>query len=226
MRLRLSSVALFLMFVVAIIGGVLFYIQDNDIAFNLFRRDSSTPSPQPDGIANNEPFTSITPTLFAPPPTPGPQPTSVASANLREIPADTTIFIPRAAIYSHVIQAYLDGTSWDVSKLGTHVGHLEGTAWVDQPGNVVLSGHVEMSDGRPGVFANLGELQVDDFIELQSGNEVHRYVVREIRFTVPNDLEPILPSTTDQLTLITCNAYDFFTDTYEERMIVVAERVG
>ena len=223
MRLRYGRPSLFILILFAIIAGIAFYLYDN-------QPDPITPTPTSAAVASVptfEPITTITPTLFAPPPTPGPAPTSMASRGLlNEIPANTTIFIPRAGIYSSIIQAYLNGESWDVSQLGTHVGHLEGTAWINQPGNVVLSGHVEMADGRPGVFANLSDLAVDDIIIVNTNSIEYRYIVREIRYTTPDDLNPIMPTTIERLTLITCDSYDFLTDTYRERMIVVAERWG
>lgn len=142
-----------------------------------------------------------------------------------EVPPDSTLFIPSAAILSDIVQAYLDGQSWDVSQLSTNVGHLEGTAWVDRPGNVVLSGHVEMSDGRRGVFASLDELQEGDLLVLTSEGVEYTYVVTDVYITEPDDLAPLQPTTSEhRLTLITCGAYDFFSDAYLERVIVVAER--
>jgi LPXTG-site transpeptidase (sortase) family protein len=83
-----------------------------------------------------------------------------------------------------------------------------------------------MSDGRPGVFANLGELARDDIIVVTTNGEEHRYIVTDVYSTIPDDLQPLMPTTSDRLTLITCNSYDFFTDSYLERTIVVAERLG
>lgn len=143
----------------------------------------------------------------------------------QEIPNDASIYIPRALVVSNVIQAYLDGSSWDISQLRSNVGHLEGTAWVDQPGNVVLSGHVELSDGRPGIFADLQLVQVGDVIQVFSSDVFHKYMVTQVYTTLPNDLEPLMPTAEDRLTLITCNSYDFLSNAYLERVIVVAERM-
>ncbi len=152
-------------------------------------------------------------------------PTPVALAGRSEVPTGTTLFIPNAAIYSDVIQAYLNGQSWDISQLRQRVGHLEGTAWIDRPGNVVLSGHVELSDGRPGIFAQLETLSPNDVIMLESQGQQHTYYVTDVYRTTPDDLTPLQPtSSTHRLTLITCGEYDWVSDRYEERVIVVAER--
>ena len=144
-------------------------------------------------------------------------------ANLPEIPVDTEIFIPTAGVNSRVVQAYLSGNSWDVSQIRANVGHLQGTSWLGQNGNIVLSGHVERADGSAGVFANLDLVEVDDPIQLMVNGERRVYIVTEIRTTTPEDLSPIMPTRSEQLTLITCGAYDFFQDAYLERLIIVAE---
>ncbi|NWF70929.1 MAG: sortase [Chloroflexi bacterium] len=137
----------------------------------------------------------------------------------------TTLFIPTQGILAPVIQVFLDGLSWDIRNLGTNVGHLQGTAWLDSPGNIVLSGHVEMSDGRLGVFASLNQLAQGDLIVLQHGSEERRYSVRSIGRVQPTDLSVLYPTLNEQLTLITCEDYDFFQNSYLERVVVVADRI-
>jgi LPXTG-site transpeptidase (sortase) family protein len=140
---------------------------------------------------------------------------------------DASIFIPAAGIFAPVIRVYLDGVSWNVDNLGTNVGHLEGTAWMGSgTGNIVLSGHVEMRDGSAGVFASIDDLNAGDLIVLTEGTEARNYAVTEVYTVAPDDLSPVYPSTTDRLTLITCDGYDFLRNAYTERVIVVAERIG
>ena len=142
-----------------------------------------------------------------------------------EVSADARIFIPSVGIDERITQAYLDGTSWDVSHLGTSIGHLQGTSWVnDGPGNVVLSGHVELSDGRRGVFAELDEMNIGDMIILTENGEEIRYIVVAIQEVQPDDLTPLYPTAFDRLTLITCGGYDFFSDEYRVRTVVTADR--
>jgi LPXTG-site transpeptidase (sortase) family protein len=145
----------------------------------------------------------------------------------RDTVSGATLFIPAAGIYAPIIPAYLDGQSWNVNDLGMNVGHLQGTAWMDlSPGNIVLSAHVELRDGRQGVFAPLKELSAGDIIILRRANEERRYVIVEIGNVEPTDLTPLYPTTTDRLTLITCDDYDFFRDTYATRTVVVADRLS
>lgn len=144
----------------------------------------------------------------------------------REITSGATLFAPTAGISTVVIQSYLDGTSWDVRELGTFVGHLQGTAWLNQPGNIVLAGHVELADGRQGVFASIGQLSVGDPIILTQDGEQRIYAVRELREVNPDDMSVLYPTSGEQLTLITCTNYDFLRDIYHERLVVVAVRAA
>lgn len=150
-----------------------------------------------------------------------------SSHGLPTIPRGSHLFIPSAGIYTPIVQAFLDGTSWDVSGLGENAGHLQGTPWISDPGNVVLSGHVEMADGRLGVFANLSVLKIDDLIVITDENGVENvYVVRRIWNTRPDDLSPLYSEEKDTLTLITCDEYNFLENSYLERTIIRAERLG
>lgn len=137
------------------------------------------------------------------------------------------IVIPEIAISAEITTAYLDGTSWDVSRLGNSVGHLQGTAWFDDfVGNIVLSGHVELSDGRQGVFAPIGELNAGDIIQVFEADQERTYMVVDVYEVEPSDLEPLYPTDFDRLTLITCGGYDFFSDSYQIRTVVVADRLS
>lgn len=133
--------------------------------------------------------------------------------------------IPGAGVRANIVDAFLDGVSWDIGSLGANIGHLEGTAWDGQPGNIVLAGHVETTNGGRGVFASLEGLAEGDLIVLTVGEEERQYRVSQVARVAPDDLTPLYPSQKDRLTLITCDSYDFFWNVYNERVVVVAERV-
>ena len=213
MRLRFGRPSLPLLMFFAALFGIAFYVYDN------WDRGASAAA-VPTSVVTLSPSVTATP---VPSPTPPPV-TSIPGR--QEIPEDTTLFIPTAGIFSYVVQAYLDGTSWDVSQLRSNAGHLEGTPWVNQPGNVVISGHVELSTGQPGIFADLIDVQIGETVIVHSVGTDYVYVISDIYNTRPDDLQPLMPTTTDRLTLITCNSYDFLSNTYQERVIVVADRVS
>ena len=133
---------------------------------------------------------------------------------------------PTAGINSHVVQTYLNGISWDVSDLGANIGHLQGTAWTHQPGNIVLAGHVERVDGRAGIFASINEMNIGDPLIIQQNGEERMYRVTQMFTTAPDDLTIMYPTDHERLTLITCDSYDFLADTYRTRFIVIANRVA
>ena len=140
---------------------------------------------------------------------------------------NAVIYAPKSGINATIIDVYLDGKSWDVSQLGMNVGHLQGTGWFGKVGNIALAGHVEMGDGRPGVFKNIDKMEKGDPIILQLGDLQQDYKVTEIKRVKPDDLSVLTPTTVDRITLITCDigAYNFLSNVYLDRIVVVAERV-
>jgi LPXTG-site transpeptidase (sortase) family protein len=163
-----------------------------------------------------------TPTMAAASATAIPTATAVPQAS---VPLNS-ITIPMAGIHAPIIEVYLSEGSWDISNLGANAGHLQGTAWFDAPGNVVLAGHVEMSDGRKGIFATLREMKTGDPIVVSYQGDSREYAVSELRTVSPDDLSVLSPSDTERLTLITCDRYDFISDQYQERVVIIADRVS
>lgn len=204
------------LFVAALVAGIIFVIVDNPPAPGAPALPIGTTAAIMPTLTNTSP-----PTATA---TADPEQESRAYIS-PDISADARLMIPTAGINARIVQAFLDGISWDVSRLGPNVGHLQGTALPGEPGNVVLSGHVELSDGRGGVFSRLNDVSVDDLIMVQVDGREWVYVVTEIGRTAPDDITPVMPDGTDRLTLITCDSYDFLSDSYLERVIVVATLV-
>lgn len=207
---RFSGVTFAMM--LGMIAGVLFLMNNGwspaGASATRLTPDDTLPPPQPQAPAispTHDPFVQSRPVM-------------------QEITAGATLFAPTAGISTTVIQSYLDGVSWDVADLGTAAGHLQGTAWLDRPGNVVLAGHVELADGRRGVFANIDQLSIGDPLIITQNGTQHVYTVTELRKVEPDDLTVLYPSASAQLTLITCSDYDFLRDIYHERLVVVAQR--
>jgi len=140
---------------------------------------------------------------------------------------NAVIYAPKSGINATIVDVYLDGQSWDVSQLGTNVGHLQGTGWFGKSGNIALAGHVEMGDGRVGVFHNIDQMEKGDPIILQLGDLQQDYQVTEVKRVKPDDLSVLAPTTVDRITLITCDmgAYNLLSNAYLDRIVVVAERV-
>lgn len=99
-------------------------------------------------------------------------------------------------------------------------------------GNAVFAGHGDFVDVGPAVFWHLRDLVQGDMIEarLKDGT-VYRYRVAAMATVGANaetdDLGRVLgPTEQEVITLITCNGtFDPATQTYDDRLIVRAERI-
>lgn len=173
------------------------------------------------------------PTRSAPSPTSVPTeptviPTQVSTTPPRQIPtatvpaptqhyAPTRILIPAINLDASVIAVGWTVTEQNGEKVSEwnvpaerRAGWLNTSALVGVPGNTVLVGHQNV-DGR--VFENLEYLQLGDEIQLQAGNELHKYIIA-LKTIVPEKDQPlevrlenarwIGRSNDERLTLITC----------------------
>jgi LPXTG-site transpeptidase (sortase) family protein len=176
----------------------------------------------------SSPAAPVLPTTTPAPPTLAPTftaaPIVIPTATIPVISA--RLSVPTAGILTPVVDVYLDGVSWDVSYLGNNAGHLQGTAWLDETGNIVLAGHVENFDGGAGVFASIDDLRLGDPVVLSDGAQVKYYAVTEVKTVQPDDLTVLYPTQADRITLITCDGYDFVNNSYQTRVVVIAERAS
>ncbi|MBC8099885.1 MAG: sortase [Armatimonadetes bacterium] len=211
-RQRNPFANLFTLILLGALAGVVFIVYDQV-------RTSNAPAPL---VSPTVVVAAVLPTL-----TPTVMPTAIPT-NSAGIVQLAQLSIPRLGVFAPIIQVYLDEQSWDVSQLGRNVGYLQGTGWLDQaqPGNVVLSGHVELRNGETAVFAALKQLAIGDQIIVLYKNTERIYTVTQSTTVDPDDLTPLYPTENEQLTLITCDAFDFFQNAYQKRIVVVAERVS
>jgi LPXTG-site transpeptidase (sortase) family protein len=111
---------------------------------------------------------------------------------------------------------------WDVTWLAGQAGYLEGTAFLTLPGTTALAAHAVEATGLPGPFASLESLAYGESIVILSGGSAYTYEVRENLLASPDDLSPLRHEEYDWLTLITCEAYDPFSESYGYRLVVRA----
>jgi LPXTG-site transpeptidase (sortase) family protein len=142
-----------------------------------------------------------------------------------DIPAETYLVIPSVDVQAQIVRVYVGEGTWDVRQLGARVGYLEGTSPPGQNGNVVLAGHVELADGRKGVFATLKQVLIGAEVLVIREGKTTRYSVSSVSETTPDDLTPVQPTDDDRITLITCDDLDLTRLRYQNRIIVVAQRV-
>ncbi|MFQ3535115.1 MAG: sortase [Aggregatilineales bacterium] len=176
--------------------------------------------------------------LPAAPPTPTViRPTAAAAlptAQPSPLPSRQLPFRVAAAsvnLLAEIVPLYFDMKidTWNLDYLYNQAGHLEGTANLDEGGNFVLAGHVELGDGQPGPFARIGELRKGDLISIFRDNsattEVILYAVTDVLIVAPNDFSVIRNRGYEELTLITCTDWDAQKYDYLKRVVVRARRL-
>jgi sortase A len=111
----------------------------------------------------------------------------------------------------------LEGT--DERTLRRAVGHIPGTPFPGQPGNVAIAGH------RDTFFRALRNVREDDEITLMTLGGSYRYRVDSIKVVGPADTQVLDNSGGDILTLVTCYPF-YFVGSAPRRFIVRAQRIS
>lgn len=91
----------------------------------------------------------------------------------------------------------------DDSTLLRAVGHIPGTAWPGQPGNIGLAGH------RDTFFRSLGEVRPGDSIRIETLSGSFVYRVRWKRVVTPRTVSVLQAGTVPSLTLVTCYPFHY-----------------
>jgi sortase A len=121
------------------------------------------------------------------------------------------IEIPRIGVSVAVLQ----GTTSRTLRLG--VGHIKGTAFPGEPGNIGIAGH------RDTYFRALKDIRRDDEIQLETATGIARYEVDWIQITSPSDVGVLAPAAESSLTLVTCYPF-YYIGLAPKRYIVHARR--
>jgi sortase A len=120
------------------------------------------------------------------------------------------IEIPRLGV-SAIIKA---GT--DARTLQLAVGHISGTAFPGEEGNVGLAGH------RDTFFRRLRDIRPDDTIRVTTPGAVYSYVVERTDVVEPNDVWVLDRTPQPMLTLVTCYPFTYV-GSAPQRFIVRAQ---
>jgi LPXTG-site transpeptidase (sortase) family protein len=139
-----------------------------------------------------------------------------------------SINIPALGVNSGITEFALNGRSWNINPWEGGIGHLQGTGWFDNGGNIALGGHSWLPDLTPGIFANLHTVQPGDHVIITVNGEQRTYAVAHVTSVSMYDLSVLYPVDGEQLTLITCDAASFDPNSnfYAQRVIVTAHRVA
>jgi sortase A len=106
----------------------------------------------------------------------------------------------------------------DRRTLRRAVGHIPGTTFPGQNGNVVLTAH------RDTFFRPLRNISRDDIITLTTVQGRYRYRVLSTQVVSPDNVSLLDPTQNETLTLITCHPF-YFVGAAPNRFIVRAERI-
>ncbi len=135
---------------------------------------------------------------------------------------DVWLELPSLGVKVPIVGVPLVDNKWDLSWLGSQAGWLDGTAFPSWQGNSALTGHVTLSNGKSGPFANLGSLKWGDKIIVHAYGSAYTYEVRENKTIAPNDTSVLKHEDNAWLTLITCKTYSETKNTYANRISVRA----
>jgi LPXTG-site transpeptidase (sortase) family protein len=139
---------------------------------------------------------------------------------------DFWVEIPRLGVNMNIVGVpFGDDSNWNLTWLGRDAGWLEGSAYPTHAGNSALTAHAYLPNGQPGPFAKLGDLSYGDQIIVHLAGEKYIYEVRENSRVRPTSLTILEHEDYPWLTLITCKAFNPFSDDYTYRIAVRAVQV-
>ena len=146
------------------------------------------------------------------------KPQSGPSASPEEAPAVAAdgligrMEIPRLLLSVIVVEGI------DKITLRRSVGHIPGTAFPGQPGNVGLAGH------RDTFFRSLKDVRIKDEVRFSTLKGIFTYEVESLRVVEPEDVRVLAASDENVLTLVTCYPF-YFVGPAPRRWIVRARQV-
>jgi sortase A len=130
-----------------------------------------------------------------------------ASLSLKLEPAIAVLSIRRL----HLTVPVFEGT--DDMILNRGVGRIVGTDSPGGMGNFAIAGH------RDGFFRGLKDIQLGDFVEIETPTERDTYVVEATKIVEPKEVSILQSSPFAMITLVTCYPFYFIGDA-PERFVV------
>lgn len=146
----------------------------------------------------------------------------IGGTPLLTLPGDLVIEIPSLDLREEIVGIPLGSEGWDVTWLGGRVGYLQSSAFPTTPGNSVITGHVYLSNGLPGPFERLRDLQWGDQVFIDAWGQRYVYEVRQVTTVGSADRSAFRHEELPWLTLVTCQDFDEARDSYRHRLLVRA----
>ena len=170
---------------------------------------TAEPSPSPSSTPTVTPSATVTPTAL-PVGTPAPPPVL------------GRLIIPKLSVDTSILPVPIINGDWDVKRVVMEVGWLAGTSPVGGPGNTGIAGHVSLKCCGDGPFRWLEKLLPGDELVLQTDEQSYRYHVVELRVVDPTEVGVMAATADPQLTLVTCDKWDFSKAEFVKRLVVIA----
>ncbi len=123
-----------------------------------------------------------------------------------------SLTIPRVGVSAIVVKGVDDST------LDRAIGHIPGTAFPGQPGNVGVAAH------RDTFFRGLRNVRGDDEISIDTPHGEYRYKVESTKIVKPENVSVLAPTSYSTLTLITCYPFGYIGHA-PKRFIVRARQI-
>ncbi len=138
-------------------------------------------------------------------------PSTAQSQQQEELTAEIKQFgikIEKIDVLAPVIKD-VDGTNKATynKELEKGAAHYKGTALPNQGSNIFIFGHSSLAFGTgeyAEIFARLGELEAEDKIIIYYEDREYDYYVFEKKAIEKTEVSVLLPTETEQLTLMTC----------------------
>ena len=124
------------------------------------------------------------------------------------------IEIPRLGV-SAIIRA-----GSDARTLRLAVGHITGTAFPGESGNIGLAGH------RDTFFRRLRDIRVDDEIRIVTPEETYAFHVERTSVVKPRDTWVLNETATPVLTLVTCYPFTYVGSAPDRFIVRASQRPG
>lgn len=143
---------------------------------------------------------------------------NLPSEHMNKVPAQpgtslvARLEIPRLGL------SVLVGEGVELRTLLGGLGHVPGTSWPGQRGNVAIAGH------RDTFFRPLRKIEMCDEISLDTPASTYNYRVSSFEVVDPHDVNELSFHGKDELTLITCYPFSYIGPA-PKRFIVHAEPV-
>jgi LPXTG-site transpeptidase (sortase) family protein len=120
------------------------------------------------------------------------------------------IIIPKSKIDLSIIPSKIVNGYWELSE--TTASYGLGSGYPGTVGNTVIFAHA-----KEGLFYNLRDTKIEDFVYVLVKDKWFRYKVNKITSVYPNQKEAIMTTKKETLTLYTCTGFND-----EKRLVVTA----